>query len=249
MTRRLAGGRVRSGSGTRTSGLTMPSVSSAIGGGPARSILCLCALCIVVLRDGPVVVGLRPTAVSDLGRPCALEIYRQNDHYWISLWNYRGAPRVFAADELQAVRNGFFWVIEDADRVTPEALHGRLAAAQLQDDAKGVYRRVAYRDETVSLTLKVHRDCPDPHHVEIDGREYRCPMFSSPYVQGGFDRELAVGDAVLKANPHPLFLRGDPSGREYAVYNFAGQPCDWTLRIGRRIVRQKDFGFGIAKIS
>jgi len=53
-----------------------------------------------------------------------------------------------------------------------------------------------------------------------------------------------VGAAVLAANAHPLFLRGDPSGEEYAVYNLAGQPCDWRLRIGNPILGQATMAFG-----
>ena len=203
---------------------------------------------IVVFRDGPVIIGLRPTAVTDLGRSCGLEIRRKDKHYWISYWNYHGNRRMFSVDELQAVRNGFLWIIEEADRCTPEALHARLAAAELRDEVNGVYRHVAYKDNHVALALKVHRDCIDPHRTEVNGHDYHCPMFSSRYVQGGFDRDLVVGDALLEANPHPLFLRGDPSGREYAVYNLSGRPCNWVLRLGRRVVRRKDFGFGIAKV-
>jgi len=203
----------------------------------------------VVLKDGPVAIGLRPTAVSDLGRECALEIALEDDHLWLSLWNYKGAERAFTVDELQAVRNGFVWVIEEAGAVTPAALHARLAAAELRDEVDGVYRALSYRDPRVQLGLKVHRDCPDPHLMEVDGKPYQCPVFSSPYVQGGFDRELAVGEARLEANAHPLFLRGDPAGEEYAVYNLAGQPCDWRLRIGRQVLTRSAMGFGCAKIA
>jgi hypothetical protein len=67
-------------------------------------------------------------------------------------------------------------------------------------------------------------------------------------VQGGFDRDLVVGQARLTANRHPLFLRGDPGGNEYAVYNLAGQPCDWRLKIGAQTLVGKDMAFGMTRI-
>jgi len=73
-------------------------------------------------------------------------------------------------------------------------------------------------------------------------------MFDSPHVQADTNRELRVGKAVLEANPHPLFLRGDPSGQEYGVYNLAGQDCDWLLRVGGQEVRGKQVGFGCATV-
>jgi len=199
---------------------------------------------IVVLKDGPIVMGLRPLAVSNLGRGCCTEISRSDEHLWISYWNYKGRERVFTVDALQAIRNGFVWIIEEASATTPQALHRRLAKAGIKDRVKGVYRQVSYADGEVQLGMKVHRDCPDPHVIEKDGKAWKCPVFSSPYVQGGWDRELAVGAARLEANAQPLFLRGDPAGREVAVYNLAGQPCEWTLRIGKTVFRAKGMGFG-----
>jgi hypothetical protein len=200
---------------------------------------------VVVVQDEAVVTGLRALEVSDLGRPFCLGIAREDRHLWISFWNYQGPVRDFTADQFLATRNGFAWIVEDAGKTTPEKLFHRMNKAKIADDVKGVYRYVSYDDGTVQLAMKLHRDCPDPHLMEVDGRPYQCPIFSSPYVQGGFDRDLVVGEARLTANRHPLFLRGDPQGNEYAVYNFAGQPCDWRLRIGKKVLdcHQASFGY------
>jgi len=199
---------------------------------------------VVIVQDGAVVTGLRPLEVTNLGRKCCLEIVKEDRHLWISFWNYQGTPRNFTVDQLLATRNGFAWIVEDAGKTTPEKMFRRMNKARIADEVKGVYRHVSYDDRTVQLGMKLHRDCPDPHLMEVDGQPYECPVFASPYVQGGFDRDLAVGEAVLEANTHPLFLRGDPTGEEYAVYNLAGQPCDWTLKIGKQTIRTKGMAFG-----
>jgi hypothetical protein len=114
----------------------------------------------------------------------------------------------------------------------------------VEDRVSGLYRAVAYDDGRVHLAMKIHQLCPDPHVTQRDHADYRCPVFSSPYVQGGFGRDLVVGEATLEANPHPLFLRGDPAGREYAVYNFALQPAAWRLKIGAASFERRGLGFG-----
>ena len=199
---------------------------------------------VAVVNDGAIVTGLRALEVTDLGRKCCLEIVRKDRHLLISFWNYQGTPSDFTVDQFLATRNGFAWIVEDAGKTTPEEMFQRLNKAKIADEVKGVYRHVSYDDGTVQLAMKLHRDCPDPHAMEVDGKPYQCPIFASPYVQGGFDRDLVVGEAVLAANAHPLFLRGDPSGEEYAVYNLAGQPCGWTLKIGRQTLRTKEMTFG-----
>jgi len=203
---------------------------------------------IVTFRDGPVVLGLRPLNVTDYGRDCALEIHRESDHLWISYWNYHGPERLFSMEELVDLQNGYAWIMEDAAVTSPMQLHERLAAARIEDRVDGIYRSVAYDDGRVQLGMKIHHLCPDPHKMRRDGADYVCPVFSSPYVQGGAGRELVVGEAVLEANPHPLFLRGNPAGSEYAVYNFAGQPCDWQMRIGKQRIEARHMGFSRATI-
>jgi hypothetical protein len=191
---------------------------------------------IVVLRDGPVVLGLRPLAVSDLGRACALEIHRQNDHLWISLWNYRGPERLFSMEEMRSIQNGYAWIVEDASAVTPEDMHARLAAAKVGDRVDGVYREVSYDDGEVQLGMRIHHLCPDPHAMTRDGKPYSCPVFASRYVQGGHGRELVVGQARLQATQHPLFLRGQADGRQYVVYNFVPHATHWRATIGGQVI-------------
>jgi len=202
---------------------------------------------IITVLDGNVLMGLRPLEITDYGRKCAVEIHRESDHYWISYWNYCGQSRLFSMEEFQSLQNGYAWIVEDSKKVTPTQLYERLSTANVKDVIDGIYRSVSYDDGSVQLEMKIHHLCPDPHLVKHDNLIYKCPVFSSKYVQGGAGRELIVGDACIENNPYPIFLRGDVGGDEYAVYNFERQPCSWRLRIGSQVFERKDMLFGAVR--
>ena len=136
----------------------------------------------VILKDGPMLLAFHPLAATDLGRRVAVRSEHVDGLRVISFYNYEGAKRTFARDELPAVRNGFvFEAATTRQYRTAGAFLKALRRAQVSDTVVMATRRVRYlrgrremllwldprRQSIKAATVNGRQVAYDP--LEIDG--------------------------------------------------------------------------------
>lgn len=162
----------------------------------------------LVVRDGPVWVGVRMLEHSFLGgerRPVVLERGPEGE-LWLTAHNYRGAAKRFWD---YASLRGAFWrgnlraglVIEVApvaDFASPEAFVSHVRSLPLTDevDAERI-RRVRFGGLAIEYDL--WRTAPGRRAV--DGRVVGDAVLESPVARQGSSGRLAVGEVVLETEP------------------------------------------------
>jgi len=210
--------------------------------GPATSVL---------IGDGPVVVGLSPLAVSDLGRAHAMEVAVRDRVLVISLINYAGPPRRFSVESLLACCNGWLLVVDErTETETLEAalarIGNRLEAATLSDTIDNrLVRTVSYEDRNVSLSASLsHLDVSFAERW-LDGRPWTSTAFESPRIITVPPGEAKLGDVRLRnEGATPLRLLAAPEGSTYAIYNLYPYSTEYTLIGPEGVIDRRRIGCG-----
>jgi len=106
----------------------------------------------VIVRDGPLFIGLRPLSLTDHGRRAAVRVEMLGRFLMVSFYNYEGSPRDFTPEGLDGTSNGFVAEIRTVDEISDMAeLREVLLAATVEDVTRGSERGVRYQRDELSL--------------------------------------------------------------------------------------------------
>ena len=134
----------------------------------------------VIVKDGPLCIGLRPVSLTDHGRKAAVKVEMLNRFLMVSFYNYEGPSRDFTLEELDRTSNGFIAEIRTLDKIqdTEEFRHVLLDAS-IEDVTSGHDRKVQYKRNGLSFDCVY---CPRTEAVQratINGAPLEQPRFSA----------------------------------------------------------------------
>lgn len=141
--------------------------------------------CEVIIKDGPVYMGFKPTALTNHGRACAVKIEVKSFFLLISFINYEGKPKDFTLNELSMTANGVVTEIRDETEIADFA-----AMKQIMDDIKITDKNWVFdgmeteREIRVSTMNGTFEMVYEPQHeavrrMLIDGRIPASPVFQA----------------------------------------------------------------------
>jgi hypothetical protein len=142
------------------------------------------APCDVVVRDGPVYLGFRPLALTDLGRRAAVRIERWGAYLALCFYHYEGPARAFTEREMMLTASGFV-AHAGSDRGFPRAADFRahVAAGTVEDrteESEGAFTRwVRYRHPAVDLGLAISPVSEGIVAATVGGRPRPEPVFAA----------------------------------------------------------------------
>ena len=140
----------------------------------------------VVIRDGPVYLGLRPGSLTDHGRAVAVRVEMLNRYLLVSFYNYEGPRRGFTTEELYATCNGVAVEVrseEEGDGV--EGLRSLMLGADLDDRTDGPLRHFRYARREVSLECAYCPATEVVRHASVNGHPVPGPQFRATGIDSG----------------------------------------------------------------
>ena len=134
----------------------------------------------VIIKDGPVFIGLRPVALTDHGRQAAVRVEMLNRFLMISFYNYEGPSRDFTPEQLDRTSNGFVAEIGTLDEIgNMEEFRQRLLSATLEDVTSGHDRSVQYQRNGLSFECVYRPQTEEIRRALLNGSPFEQPRFSA----------------------------------------------------------------------
>ena len=132
----------------------------------------------VIVKDGPLYVGLRPVTLTNHGRKAAVRVEMLNRYLMVSLFNFQGPPRDFTPEELDSTTNGFVAEIRTvSDIQSMEDLRKVLSGASLEDVTRGAERHVRYRRDGLSFECVYRPPTQEIRRLTVNGAPFEHPRF------------------------------------------------------------------------
>lgn len=151
-------------------------------------------VCDVWIKDGNIYMGFHPLHVTDLGRKCAIKVWKNDKFVIISLINYEGEKRNFSKREFLLVRNGFLSEIISSEEVESfEDFRHVYGEYQIEDilecsvhSRQTYYRNVSYTRGDVCLECQYSPISEGVKYVSVNGRAYQ----ENKLKINGFDENI-----------------------------------------------------------
>ena len=214
------------------------------------------------LSDGNVYAAVLPLEVTDLGRDAAVRVTFNEEYKQVTVayYNYRGTKREFGWEELPWIRNGFAFEIAGKDEYADlAAFRALLANAKVTDVMQQDVRTATFSSADTTLKLSYNpvvagsetRFIPykrgDTAFItrQINGQEIDHSYFRSTCAILSPEAKITLGTATLTHEPKvPAWLIKDPTGENYAVWNFSGEVVSLDLQTPQGKVSVKRFHLG-----
>jgi hypothetical protein len=141
----------------------------------------------VIIKDGPLYVGLHPVALTDHGRKAAVRVEMLNGYLMVSFYNYEGSSRDFTPEDLDGTSNGLVAEIRTVDETDGmEELRKVLLGASLEDVTTGINRRVRYKRNGLSFDCVYRPPTQEIRQLTVNG----VPFEQSRFLATGLPRDF-----------------------------------------------------------
>ena len=201
----------------------------------------------VYIRDGNVMIGIRPVAPDNLGAQRPLRVRRSNGFLLVSICNLDlPEAKEFAQADLLHCRNGFVLEVSDTSRWADlNAFRNHFEAGQLEDKLEGDSRSITYTNGGQVLSMAYNMATEEFEKRTVNGQPVAYPLFSCPHAIIGTEGTLSLGRTHLTTEPGTYaWLVADEKQRVYAAYNFTDKLVPVQLETPDGIVRAEKLGFG-----
>lgn len=203
----------------------------------------------VFLADGAVYAAVLPLEVSDLGRSCGMRLH-VDEHGFLqaAFYNYRGAQREFAWQELPSIRNGFaFEIAERGAYGDLDAFRDHMRLAHVRDTMAEQERLAVFQSGGDTLELRYNPFRDEVLERRVNGEDVAYRWFRSPNAVLSADARVTVERGTLaNGSGVALWLLKDPAAETYAVWNLSGETV--SLNLSTPVGRVSAEGFGMGRL-
>lgn len=132
----------------------------------------------IVVKDGPLWLGLRPLALTDCGRKACIRIEMLDSYLLVSFYNYEGPTRDFSSDEIYSISNGFVAEVRTCDEIENVAdIRGVLTNAELNDRRQRWNRLISYKRPGMAFECECCPNTESMRYVTLNGVVPKRPEF------------------------------------------------------------------------